>query len=374
MTVGEARRQFPHTWTDMVYLNHAAISPMCFRVREAVAAYLEARALKDIESWPTAPRMANQVKITLANRFATKADRLAFVLNTSEGLSLLTEGLQWHAGDRIALFRYEFPTNVYPFLNQQRKGVAIDLLEPPDGRITPEYLATAIKPDTKLFTLSSVQFLSGYRADLEAIGAFCKSRGIIFCVDSIQGFPYLPIDVEKAQIDFLSCGAHKWLMSPEGVAFVYVSEAMQARIHQPTMGWTTVKNAMNPFDFDLSRIRDDAGRYENGTMNYPGIAGLKAMLEFFEEFGYDEMQRRTVALSGMIVEECTKQGVEVLTPAVATERGGIASIAIENPEAVYERLMNAEITVALRAGKIRFSPYFYTTEEEIKKAMNIVFS
>jgi selenocysteine lyase/cysteine desulfurase len=192
-------------------------------------------------------------------------------------------------------------------------------------------------------------------------------------VDAIQGFPFLPMDVEKAQIDFLSCGAHKWLMSPEGVAFIYVSLPMQARIAQATMGWTTVKNAMNPFDFDLSRIRDDAGRYENGTMNYPGIAALKAMMEFFAEFGFEEMERRTVSLSGMIFDECTKHGVEVLTPADPARRAGIVSIELENPDAMYERLMTAEITVALRAGKIRFSPYFYTTEEEIRKAMNVVF-
>jgi selenocysteine lyase/cysteine desulfurase len=140
------------------------------------------------------------------------------------------------------------------------------------------------------------------------------------------------------------------------------------------MGWTTVKNAMNPFDFDLARIRDDAGRYENGTMNYPGIAGLKAMLEFFEEFGYAEMERRTVELSGMVVDACAKHGAEVLTPAAASERAGIASISIEHPEAVYERLAQAEIVVALRAGKIRFSPHFYTTEDEITKAMNVLFA
>ncbi|HYM21241.1 MAG TPA: aminotransferase class V-fold PLP-dependent enzyme [Candidatus Kapabacteria bacterium] len=373
MTVAEARRQFPHTWTDMIYLNHAAISPMSFRVREAVANYMERRSLKDIESFPMAPRMANQVKVMLANRLGTTADRLAFVLNTSEGLSLLTEGLQWNQGDRIALYRYEFPTNVYPFLNQQRKGVVVDLLEPADAKMTVEFLRTAIKPGTKLLSLSAVQFLYAYRADLEAIGAFCKEQNIIFCVDAIQAFPYLPIDVERSQIDFLSCGAHKWLLAPEGVAFIYVSKEMQSLIHQSSMGWTTVKNAMNPFDFDLDRIRDDASRYENGTMNYPAIAGLKASLEFIEEFGYKEAERRTVMLSGMIVDECYKHGVDVLTSSNPVERGGIAAINIDKAESVFERLEKASITAALRAAKIRFSPYFYTTEEEIKKAMSVLF-
>lgn len=372
MTVGEARRQFPHTWTDMVYLNHAAISPTSFRVREAVANYLERRSLKDIECFPWAPKMAEQTKQMLASRLGTTSDRLAFVLNTSDGLNILTEGIAWKESDRILIYRYEYPTNVYPFLNQSRKGVVIDYLEPIDGKITVEAIAAAIKPETKLLTLSHVQFLNGYRADLEAIGRFCKEKNIIFCVDAIQGFPYLMPDVEKAQIDFLSCGGHKWLMSPEGIAFIYVSTECQAHIAQAAMGWTSVKNAFNHFDFDLNRIRDDASRYENGTMNYAGICGMKASLEFFEEFGYDQMQKQTLGLADLLIDLCNTHGVEVTTP--KNEHGGIVTINIEDAEAKHKKLEEKNIIGALRGGKLRFAPYFYTTEEEVRKAISELLS
>ncbi len=373
MTLDQARRQFPHTWTEMIYLNHAAISPMSFRVREAVNNFLERRSLKGIESFPWAPKMAFETKKLIADRLNTTAERIAFTLNTSEGLNILAEGVQWQAEDRILLYKYEYPTNVYPFLNQSRKGVAIDFFDTSDGKITIEQIKEHVTPKTKLLSLSSVQFLDGYRSDLESIGNFCSANNILFSVDAIQGFPHIPIDVIQSKIDFLSCGSHKWLMSPEGLAFIYVSEKAQALIKQSSMGWTSVKNAFNHFDFDVSRIRDDAWRYENGAMPYHSIAALKSSLEFFGEFGYDQIYRRTLDHTGILIDQCLRNGAEVHTSQTEHERAGIVTLTVDDPEKTLKRLEDHHIMAAVRAGKLRISPYFYTTEEEVRKTVNLLF-
>jgi cysteine desulfurase/selenocysteine lyase len=373
MTIEDARRQFPHTWTDMIYLNHAAISPLPFVVRDAVDRYLERRALKGIESYPWANKMALETKGLIADLLHTKPERIAFTLNTAEGVSILASGIDWQPGDRILLYRYEYPANVYPYLNQKRYGVEIDYMEPHDWRITLDVVKKHVTPRTRLLSLSFVQFLTGFRAEVEAIGKFCKEQNIIFAVDAIQGLPHSYIDVEKSNIDFLATGSHKWIMGTEGLGFVYISERAQSLIHQKSMGAASVSHPFNFFDFDVDRLRDDASRYENGTLNFPGIAALNAVMKFHADFGFAEIEKQVLAHSAYLISRFKTRGVKILTPDNESERAGIVSIEIEEPEELLERLQKKNIVVAVRAGKLRLSPHFYNTEEELRTAVNVIF-
>ncbi len=373
MTPSEARRQFAHTWSDMVYLNHAAISPTSFRVREALEKYHAKRALKGIESWPWAPKMVAETRGTVASIIGTTADRIAFTLNTAEGLSILASGLDWKEGERVLLYRHEYPANVYPFLNLAHRGVSVDFYDTDDFRITPELIAKHITPQTRLLSVSAVQFLSGYRADLKAIGKLCKEHNIIFCVDAIQAVPYVPIDVTDAGIDYLAAGGHKWLMATEGTAFIYISNALQSRVHQRAMGALSVKEAVRYTDYDMERLRDEASRYENGTMNFPGIVSLQASLELQQEVGLDIVYKQTLHLTDLLLTLCDRSGIGYVTPKNAEERGGIVSMIVENAADVAARVNEKGIHIVQRGGRLRFSPYFYNTEEEIRKAFNALF-
>jgi len=367
MTVEEARKQFPHTWSEIVYLNHAAVAPISFRVREAVDNYLTKRSLKGIEPYPWAQKMAMETKVLLAQMLHTKAENFAFVLNTGEGLNILASGLDWKPGDRVLINTIEFPTNTYPFLNLERQGVIVDRIEPINGEILPEQIEQAIKPETRLVSISFVQFLTGAKADVKRIGEICKKHNILFAVDAIQGLPHSYINVEDSNIDFLSSGSHKWMMSPEGIAFIYVNERARKAIHQSHLGWTSVSE---PFNFSLQdpeRLREDAGRYEIGMQNFIGIAGLKASLEFFFEFGLENIERKVLDHSHYLIDRLSLRGVEVLTPAEETHRSGIVSFALDNAEATHERLMKKEVVTSIRQGRIRVSPHFYNTEEELRK-------
>lgn len=373
MTVTEARRQFPHTWTDMIYFNHAAISPTSFRVRDAVCKYHERRALKGIESYPWAGEMAAETKELVAPIIGTTADRIAFTLNTAEGLSILASGLDWQEGDRILLYRHEYPANVYPFLNLHHRGVAVDFYDTDDYRVTAEVVAKHIQPNTRLLSVSAVQFLTGYRADLNAIGKLCKERGIIFCVDAIQAVPFIPINVTEAGIDYLAAGAHKWMMGTEGTAVIYISKELQEKVHQPAMGALSVRDAYRYTDYDTERLRDDASRYECGTMNYPGIAALKAALEFQLEIGLDTICAQTLHLTGVLLTLCDRAGVQSVTSRNNEERGGIVSIIFDNAREAAQLVNKKNVQIVERGGRLRFSPYFYNTEEEVRKAFNALF-
>ncbi|HEY3875815.1 MAG TPA: aminotransferase class V-fold PLP-dependent enzyme [Candidatus Kapabacteria bacterium] len=377
MTKDEARRQFPHTWTDMVYLNHAAVAPLSFRVRDAVDRYQTRRALKGIEPYPWILKTVQQTREMLANMLHARSEQMAFVLNTSDGLNILAQGLEWEPGDRILLNDLEFPANVYPFLNLKKRGVQVDFIQkipllfkegagggPPISKDILENLT----PRTKLVSISHVQFLTGAKADLAAIGALCRERDILFAVDAIQSIPHASIDVERDKIDFLASGSHKWMMAGEGAAFIYAGDRALDRIHQGSLGWTSVEN---PFDFTLrpEELRSGAARFENGTMNFAGITALHASLQFFFEYGLKEIERNVLDLSGYLISLLEQRGIEILTPKAETERAGIVSFQFPDAESVFERLHKQNIIISIRKGLLRVSPHFYNTEEEVKKLL-----
>ncbi|MFI5200818.1 MAG: aminotransferase class V-fold PLP-dependent enzyme [Candidatus Kapaibacterium sp.] len=372
MTLEQARKEFPQTQSDMVYLNHAAVAPLSFRVRDAVDRYQTRRALKGIEPYPWILKTIQETRELLAQMIGARADQIAFTLNTTDGLNIIAQGIDWQPGDHVLINDLEFPANAYPFLNLQRRGVVVDSIQAKDFRVTKDQIAENLTERTKLVSLSHVQFATGAKADLTAIGKLCRERDILFAVDAIQSLPHTALDVERDKIDFLACGGQKWMMSDTGIAFIYISDRALERLHQGYLGWLSIDN---PFDFTLrpEELRPGAGRFENGTLNFAGITALNASLKFFFEFGLKEMERNVLDLSGYLIERLEQRGVEVITPKAETERAGIVSFNFPDAEKVFERLHQQNIITSLRQGRLRVSPHFYNTEEELQKLLVALF-
>ncbi|MEX0601944.1 MAG: aminotransferase class V-fold PLP-dependent enzyme, partial [Bacteroidota bacterium] len=279
------RTLFPHIGTGMIYLNHAAMSPLSTRVVQAVTDYLHRRSETEVEFYQPVIRTLVETKRLIGTLLQTSPDRIAMTDNTSNGLNILAAGFDWKSGDRILVPDIEFPANVYPFLNLKRHGVEVDFLPVRNGHIGIEEIEPALTARTRLFSVSHVQFLHGIKVDLAAIGDLCKRKGILFCVDAIQSVGAVPIDVKAMNIDFLATGGHKWLMAPEGIGFIYVSEECQSRIRQAHVGWTSITD----FFTDLLRYRLDldpsARRYENGLVNVAVLMGLHASLQILLDAG-----------------------------------------------------------------------------------------
>ena len=358
------RSWFPYLSTGKIWMNHAAVSPLSHRVSEAVSQYLQRCAVEEIDTYISSLPIAAKTKANLGKLIDAPADRIAFVGNTSDGLNVLASGLEWHAGDRIILNDSEFPSNIVPFINLKRYGVEIDFVETRQGEITAERIEKLITPRTRLVSLSFVQFLSGFRADLDTIGGVCKRHGIVFCVDAIQGLGVSPLSVRSAGIDFLSCGGPKWLMGLMGIGFIYVSEALQQQIHQAYAGWTSNRNFFGNFfayriDFD-----ETARRYENGTQNFAGIVALSESTSTLLNVGVENIQTHLHRMTDILIAGIDDAGFDVVTPRDGSKRAGIVSFKCPNSAKLFDSLAKENIIVSLREGMIRVSPHFYNSPYE----------
>lgn len=359
------RSLFPVTQTGTIYLNHAATGPLSTRVVAAVDRYIRERSETDIDNYALFQPTLVETREFAARLVNATADRIAFFDNTTNALNLLAAGLDWKTGDRVILNDIEFPANVYPFLNLKRLGVEVDFVHNRDGKILVEDIQAMIMPRTRLISISHVQFLSGYRADLKTLGSICRKAGIIFCVDAIQSAGVVGIDVEAMDIDVLAAGGQKWLMAPQGISFAFVSAETQDRISQSYLGWTSIRNFFGEFTKYRLDLDDSARRYENGTLNYVGITSLHESIGMLLEVGIENIEEHILDLSDRLIEELRHLGMKAYVEGGRSNRAGIISFAVPDAPALAARLAESKIEVAVRQGLVRVSPHFYNTEEEI---------
>lgn len=250
-------------------------------------------------------------------------------------------------------------------MNLKNYGVEIDFVNSVNGEIAIEEIEKLITPKTKLISISSVQFLSGYLADISMIGKLCKTKDIIFCVDAIQHTGVTQIDVEESNIDFLAGGTHKWLMSSQGLAYIYLTEELQSRIDQKFVGWTSVKNSWDFLDYKLE-FRNTAERFQNGTLNALGVAILEAVLSIFLEFGMKNVKNRIIDNTNYLINRLGEIGIESILKVVPIKnRAGIVTFKHNKAQTIFEELEKRNVYTAMRAGMLRISPHFYNTTDEI---------
>ena len=364
MTVTELRKQFPYLDSGRVYLNHAATSPWSHTVEQGVLRFIDMRARGDIEVYPETMRIVTETREMAASLMGCDAARVAFTLNTSEGLNILAAGLDWSTGDHIVLVDQEFPANIYPFLNLKRLGVEITFVPQRNGAVLIEDIERAMTARTRLVAVSWVQFLSGYVTDLAALKCICEKHGALLSVDAIQGLGAIRLDLRTTPVDFLSAGVQKWQMGPQGVGVIYVSERVQDMLRQAVLGWINVKDSWDFFNYDLNLL-DDARRYESGTYNSIGITGYHGALTLFRDFGLDNVDARVRANAAWAWEQAKDMGLDLITPEDPDHRAGIVTFRHEEAEKLQLELQNRGITVSARVGHLRVSPHFYNTTEEI---------
>ena len=369
MTIPKIRSLFPYLESGAIYFNHAAVSPLSTPVVAAMQEHLAMRSTGAIDDYNKILRTFATARARTAELINAESDRIAFAENTSTGLNILAQGLQWKRGDEIILNSIEFPSNVYPFLNLKSQGVNIKFVEPHDGIVSAEDIIAAVTPRTKLISISFVQFLTGYRADMQMLGEYCRAHNIIFCVDAIQGLGALQLDVKKCRVDFVSCGTQKWLMSEPGLAFIYLTSELQERLNPKYVGWLSVNNPWDLLNFDLS-LKTDATALQTGTTNNIALAAYAAALGLMGQITAAEREQIVLDNSEYFIGKLQEAGYKpILTGVDRKYLSGIVSFPHENAQAIFEKLTKASITCSLREGIIRFSPHFYNTRNEIDKAI-----
>jgi len=368
----EVRKLYPYLNSGKIYFNHAAISPFSTRVIKRINEYLVERSETDIENYDRTQKTIYNCKLKIGHLLNVEPDRIAFVDNTSNGLNILAQGINWQPGDRIILNDIEFPSNVYPFLNLKKYGVEIDFVKSKNGVVSSEDIINAIKPTTKLISISFVQYLSGYKANLDLIGEVCHVNKIIFCVDAIQGLGALQLDVPKCKIDFLACGTQKWLMSLQGLAFIYISEELQDILSHKYVGWQSVENSWTLLNYDLV-LKKSADAFQNGTISIIGVNGFDETLAMFFDLGFDNIENEVLDNTLYFIKGLKVKGIHpIIDDDNIKNLSGIVSIKPGNPKETFDKLFNLDIVCSLREGYIRFSPHFYNTKDEIDKVLSII--
>jgi selenocysteine lyase/cysteine desulfurase len=297
---------------------------------------------------------------------------IAFMRNTSDAISAVANGIDWREGDTVVGCNVEFPANVYPWMRlAAERGVGLKQAPEREGRIDAGELLSLVDDRTRVVAISWVQFASGFRSDLARIGRFCRDRDIIFMVDAIQGLGGLRLDVERDFVDAFAADAHKYLLGPEGVALLYVSDRVIDRIKPTTVGWTSVKNYEQHLDYNLD-YRDGALRFECGTLNTVGVYGLGAAIDLFLEVGPETVEEHLLSLSDYLAERLSAKGYSVVSSRRKGEASGIVTCTHErhSPGSLYHWLLSKNIITAPRANRLRFSPHFYNTREEVDRLID----
>jgi selenocysteine lyase/cysteine desulfurase len=366
------RKEFPVT-QHLSYFNHAAVAPISMRTSLAMQ-----RVLDDVAQfgghhgrhWYSA---VEQIRSKAAQLIGASAGEIAFVKNTSEGISLMANGLDLGRGDKVVSVNGEFPANIYPWLKLKEKGVEVDLVEQRDGRIDLQELVENLDARTKVLAISFVQFLSGYRSDLKYLGSACRERNILFVVDAIQGLGAFPLDVKECNIDALSADAHKWLLGPEAIGIFYCTKELIQHIEPSTVGWTSVKNWSDYLNYELD-YRETAARFECGTLNTVGIYGLGAAIDLLLEVGIENVQDQILRLTDYLCAGLMQKGYHLFSSRENEEASGIVSFSSPqfSSEELNNRLKVEKIEVSPRCGKLRVSPHFYNNLSEIDRLLEVL--
>jgi cysteine desulfurase / selenocysteine lyase len=362
------RDEFPVT-KELIYLNHAAVSPLCRRAAEAIH-WLADDACRfgslHYDKWMDSYAGLRKATALLIN---SSPEEIAIVKNTSEGIATIALGLDWKPGDRVVAFKEEFPANYYPWLRLEKRGVQLTWLSIYDPL---EKIAEAI-PGARLLAISFVNYLSGYRVDLEAIGKLCREHGCFYFVDAIQGMGVFPIDVEASYIDALAADGHKWMLGPEGNAVLYVRRKWLDAIEPAEFGWTNPANYADYSSRDMT-LRADAGRYECGTLNTLGCFGQRASIELLLEVGIENVGAAVMARATQLEQGLRAKGYDVMIERTPATGSGIVSFRHPSSDAkvMVSELRRSKITAAPRQGWVRMSPHFYISGEDIEHVLRVL--
>jgi selenocysteine lyase/cysteine desulfurase len=367
--------EFP--WTaDTVYLNNASIGPIPERTRRALDQFTAKRTAPHLLPDRELFGMLQAARELVAELINADAGEVALAVNTGFGLSLAATALPLAPGDIVLVSDREFPANVYPWLLQRRRGVAVELAPCtaegwPDE---PALLERLRDTRVKVLAVSFVQFANGYRADLAKLGEACRANGTYFVVDGIQGIGNSVLDVRRTPADIVACGGQKWLLAPWGSGFVYVRRDLVAQLEPAVTGWMAFEGTD-----DFSRLteynpnfRSDARRFELITLPYQDMYGMTESLRMLLELGIRDIAEVTRALHEPVLRWADERGVRVVSPRDDAHRSAILCIAPPKPVEAYHALKRAHVVCSLREGAIRLAPHCYNTLEEMEKVVEVL--
>lgn len=365
------RQDFPIV-KSRIYANHAAVSPIPLSVREAMLERVDKHVYSIGTAWDEALPLYQEGRELAAQLVNCRPNQIAWVNNTSHGISLIANGIDWLPGDNVIVPDREFPSNYFAWKQLARFGVELRHIPSVDKKTLPEELEKLIDEKTRVVALSQVQYYNGFRCDIQAMGELCQQYGALLVVDGTQSIGAINLDVTACHVDVLVVSAHKWMMGPLGIGFMAMSNRALESVRVTSVGWLSFRD---PFTFAQEKeLLPGANRFEPGTENAAGIYGLVARLRSITEIGADVIEKRILDLTDRFCVGLERMGYTLTSHRGAREKSAIVTFyhpSIDS-QALLDRLTSADIAVSLRAGGIRFSPHYYNSEEEIDAVLSIL--
>ena len=350
------------------YFDHAAQAPLPQRSAEVLCAFAHEQLHDGVVGWPAREQRIEAIRDQVARLINAHRDEIAFVPSTTHGIGLIAEGFPWREGDNVVSAAEEYPSNLYPWMNLQSRGVTLRLVPSRDGRIWLDDLASAIDRSTRVLTISHVEFSTGFRNDLDALAELCQKRGVAFFVDAIQGLGPHTIDVQQTPIDFMAADGHKWLLGPEGAGLLFVRRQWLDRLRTIGVGWHSVVGSYNSPRNDF-HLKESAQRWEGGSFNMAGLLSFGASVGLFLEVGPEAISRRVLDRAEAVRTLAVDAGWTVYGSAREADRSAI--VALERPGVDPDRAARAlrgkGIVVCSRRGRLRVSPHFYNNDEDLER-------
>jgi selenocysteine lyase/cysteine desulfurase len=355
------------------FFDHAAVAPLTAAAARTLAECAADFADNGIAAVPRWVARVGEARQRAGRLLNADPHDVAFVPNTTAGVGLVAEGFPWKPGDNVVLPEEEYPSNQYAWMNLAHRGVTARRVPSRGSRVLIDDLRAAMDGRTRILAVSSVEFASGYRNDLDALGAMCHERGAYLFVDAIQSLGVLPLDVQRTPVDFLSADGHKWMLGPEGAGVFWVRPELVEMLHPIGVGWKSVVQALDFARIDFA-LKPHAGRWEGGTLNTPGVAALGASLGLLLDIGIDAVAERVLHLTDILCERAARAGLRVFSSRAPAEKSGIASLELPGVDvaALVARCREAGIIVNHRAGRLRVSPHCYNTEDELERLIDVL--
>jgi selenocysteine lyase/cysteine desulfurase len=390
MNLAEARAQFP-ALEEKTFLDAACVSLAPRLAVQAITQFLE-HTLTCPSASSTLHHIAmdelrEEARVEVARFLDAEVEEIALVESTSHGLSLAAAALPLERGDRVLISDLEFMEVAIPWLQLEARGIQTDCMPNRNGCAEVADFAARLTPAHKVIAISSVQWTSGYRCDLEKLAGVCRERGVWLVVDAIQQLGAIPLDLRKTPIDVLACGGHKWLNSPFGTGLLYLRRERWSELRPPLAGYMSVKIPAGGWGqyFQTPSIvpvasyefAGGARRFETGgTSNYAGAIGLAASLKMMQAIGPQRIAEHIGELTERLIAGLDRLGLEVVTPREGERRAGIVTFTLGSAErdvALMERLLERKILVAVRytsrVGGVRVSCHFYNNEADIERLL-----
>ncbi|TPI10459.1 aminotransferase class V-fold PLP-dependent enzyme [Mesorhizobium sp. B4-1-3] len=369
--IAAIRAQYPVV-DKCVFWDCAAVSPISRRVSEAMARQTGLHCV-DIKDAVNAAIPVQQMGRELAAKLVgSTPDRVAYIQNTSHGMSLVALGLDWLEGDNVIVAELEFPSNYLIWESLAAKGVEVRKLKARNGALLADDLRALTDSRTRVVAVSQVQFYSGFRVDLAAFAEVCSHHDALLVVDGTQSVGMLDLHMAKDGVDVVVVSAHKWMLGPLGIGFVAFSGRAFERVRPSVVGWLSVNE---PFAFHRKLdFLPDARRFEPGTENAAGIFGLTERLEEIQAVGVSRIEDYVLSLGEQLRQEVKRIGLEVVSDWPRASLSGIVLLRSRKvqTDVLFDRLCLARVRCSVRNGAIRFSPHYFSDTTEVAQVLDVL--